>query len=167
MRVVYWTVSVVSALVKVGSGVPPGTDLGALIFLTMCSLRSDSPLTIVCCTKLWIVRKLQGDLRELDLWVGSIFVVFLSIYSFIYLLILLLSARWATLAMHNRRFRCCCYIRRRIYFVLLSILAPALNPSWLTKRVMCPESRCWSQGLYVLKSVISLRSTSLTPGRKQ
>ena len=58
----------VSALVKVGSGVPPGTDLGALIFLTMCSLRSDSPLTIFCFTKLWIVRKLQGDLRELDLW---------------------------------------------------------------------------------------------------
>lgn len=52
---------------KVRSGVPPGTDLGALIFLTMCSLRSDSPLTIFCYTKLWIVRKLQGDLRELDL----------------------------------------------------------------------------------------------------
>jgi len=86
---------------------------------------------------------------------------------FIYLLILLLSARWATVAMYNRRFRRCCYIRRRIYFVLLSILAPALNPSWLTKRVMCSESLFCSQGLYVLKSVISLRSTSLTPGRKQ
>lgn len=60
-----------SALVKVGSGVPPGTDLGALIFLTMCSLRSDSPLTIVCYTKLWIVHKLQGDLRELDLWANK------------------------------------------------------------------------------------------------
>ena len=31
-------------------------------------VRSDSPLTIFCYTKLKIVRKLQGDLRELDLW---------------------------------------------------------------------------------------------------
>lgn len=68
MRVAHWTVSVASALAKVRSGVPLGTDLGALISLKMCSLRSDSPLTIVCYTKLWIVRKLQGDLRELDLW---------------------------------------------------------------------------------------------------
>ena len=114
----------------------------------------------------WDIRKTE-TLDLLCVLLGTCSVVFLSIYSFIYLLILLLSARWATVAMYNRRFRRCCYIRRRIYFVLLSILAPALNPSWLTKRVMCSESLFCSQGLYVLKSVISLRSTSLTPGRKQ